>query len=245
MEQTEPLDRFYLKLKDNGPSMATPRKTQPKKTSSGREGSGTKAGAKAVGAKRPPQDAHERAKTKVTVKKKVKTTKPKAVAVEEHAPAPARAAAKTAVIEREPKKAVPAKAAAPKKSPIDPEFLKQIREALVHQRQQLVSVVRSTQAQMAEKTKDLPDVSDQASEGYGDELAVGLMAIEAAQLEDIEAAITRVDNGIYGLCADCEKPIPRKRIEVLPFVRRCLACEGVREQRIRTQASYSDDEDDH
>jgi DnaK suppressor protein len=239
----EPRDRFCLKLKDNGPSMATPRKTQPKKTSSGREGSGTKAGAKAGGAKRPPQDAHERVKTKVTVKKKVKT-KSKPAAVEEHAHAPARSAAKAAVIEREPKKAAPAKAV-PKKSPIDPEFLKQIREALVHQRQQLLSVVRSTQAQMAEKTKDLPDVSDQASEGYGDELAVGLMAIEAAQLEDIEAAITRIDNGSYGLCADCEKPIPRKRIEVLPFARRCLPCEGVREQRIRTQASYSDEEDDH
>jgi DnaK suppressor protein len=95
---------------------------------------------------------------------------------------------------------------------------------------------------MAEKSTGLSDVSDQASEGYGDELAVGLIAIEAAQLEDIEAAIARIDNGTYGLCLDCEKPIPKKRLEVLPFARRCLACEGMREHRARTQGSYADDD---
>jgi DnaK suppressor protein len=223
--------------------MATPRKTKPKKTTSAGEASGTKARAKAGAAKRPPQDARERAKTKVSVKKKVKTPPKTVIPAEGHNIAPAKSAPKVSLAERERKKAEPAKAP-PKKPPIDPEFQKQIREALVHQRQQLVSVVRSTQAQMAEKTKDLPDVSDQASEGYGDELAVGLMAIEAAQLEDIEAAINRIDQGMYGLCADCEKPIPRRRLEVLPFARRCLACEGVREHRIRTQASYSDDDED-
>jgi RNA polymerase-binding protein DksA len=225
--------------------MATPRKTQPKKSTPAAEASGSKARAKAAGAKRPPQPAPERPKTKVTVKKKVKT-QAKAAAVVEERPvaATARPAAKGAAAVREHKKPEPVKAP-PRKPQIDADLLKQMREALVHQRQQLLSVVRSTQAQMAEKTKDLPDVSDQASEGYGDELAVGLMAIEAAQLEDIEAAISRIDHGTYGLCVDCEKPIPRKRLEVLPFARRCLACEGQREQRIRTQASRSDEEEEH
>jgi RNA polymerase-binding protein DksA len=223
--------------------MATPRKTQPKKTTSAGEAAGTKARAKPSAAKRPAQNAPERAKTKATAKKKLKS-QPKTVTTPEPGAAPAaKPSVKTATAERDHKKAVAAKAA-PKKPPIDPEFQRQIREALVHQRQLLLSVVRSTQAQMAEKTKDLPDVSDQASEGYGDELAVGLMAIEAAQLGDIEAAISRIDNGTYGLCADCEKPIPRKRLEVLPFARRCLACEGMREHRIRTQASYSEEDED-
>ncbi|HVP10425.1 MAG TPA: TraR/DksA family transcriptional regulator [Phycisphaerae bacterium] len=224
--------------------MATPRKTQPKKATPSGEASGTKGGTRAGGAKRPPQDAQQRAKAKAIVKKKVKT-KPKTVSSGEgHPVASTKSVVRSALTERESKKSVAAKAA-PKKLSIDPEFLKQIREALVHQRQMLLSVVQSTQAQMAEKTKDLPDVSDQASEGYGDELAVGLMAIEAAQLEDIEAAISRIDHGTYGLCVDCEKPIPRKRLEVLPFARRCLSCEGVREHRIRTQATYSEEEEEH
>lgn len=130
----------------------------------------------------------------------------------------------------------------PRKPRFDPEIQRAIREALTRQRDQLVSVVKSAQAQMAERVIGLSDPSDQASEGYGGELAVGLMAIEAAQLDEIEAAINRIDTGTFGLCLDCRKPIPKKRIEVLPFARRCLACEGLREHRARTQGSYVDDD---
>jgi DnaK suppressor protein len=97
----------------------------------------------------------------------------------------------------------------PMKPVVDEEWQNSMREAMTRQRQQLLSVVQSTQAQMAEKSGDLPDVSDRASEGFEDELSVGLIAIEAAQLEDIESAIARIDNGSYGLCVDCRRPIPQ------------------------------------
>lgn len=136
--------------------------------------------------------------------------------------------------------AVPGK---PMKAVVDEEWQQTMREAMAHQRQQMLSVVQSTQAQMAEKSGDLPDVSDRASEGFEDELSVGLIAIEAAQLDDIEAAIARIDDGSYGLCATCGKPIPRKRLEVLPFARRCLACEGANERRIRSIEPEEEEED--
>ena len=72
---------------------------------------------------------------------------------------------------------------------------------------------------------------------------MGLIAIEAAQLDDIEAAIARIDDGSYGLCQDCGRPIPRKRLEVLPFARRCLNCEGANERRVRTIEPEEDEED--
>lgn len=131
----------------------------------------------------------------------------------------------------------------PQKPQVDEEWQKNMREALASQRQRMMAVVQSTQAQMAEKTGDLADISDRASEGFEDELAVGLMAIEAAQLEDINEAIERIDRGTYGLCVDCRKAIPRKRLEVLPFAKRCLACEGESERRHRVAESQSDDEE--
>jgi RNA polymerase-binding protein DksA len=129
------------------------------------------------------------------------------------------------------------------KAAVDEEWQSKMRDALVNQRHQLLAVVQTTQAQMAEKTGDLPDLSDRASEGFEDDLAVGLMAIEAAQLEDIDFAISRIDDGSYGLCADCGKPVPRKRLEVLPFARRCLACEGESERRHRKVEEESSEED--
>ncbi len=131
----------------------------------------------------------------------------------------------------------------PKKPAVDADWQANMREAMARQRQLLLSVVQSTQAQMAEKSGDLPDVSDRASEGFEDELAVGLMAIEAAHLDDIDAAIKRIDDGTYGLCTDCKKPIPRKRLEVLPFARRCLNCEGASERRGRVVEATAEDED--
>ncbi|MFQ5411482.1 MAG: TraR/DksA family transcriptional regulator, partial [Phycisphaerae bacterium] len=85
----------------------------------------------------------------------------------------------------------------------------------------------------ADKVVGLADVSDRASEGFEDELAMGLMRIEAGQIDEIEAAIRRIDDGVYGLCADCGKPIPRKRLEVLPFAQRCLNCKDTRERHAR------------
>jgi DnaK suppressor protein len=137
----------------------------------------------------------------------------------------------------------PVRPSKPAKAAVDMEWQIQIREMMTRQRHELLSVVESTQAQMAEKQGDLPDVSDRASEGFEDELAVGLMAIEAAKLDDIEAAIQRIDDGSYGLCMNCGKPIPRKRLEVLPFARRCLTCEGENERKARTQETETEEED--
>lgn len=129
--------------------------------------------------------------------------------------------------------AVKKKAAKPRKPAVDPALLRTIRHALIRQRDQLLSVVQSTRAQMARKEVGLADVSDRASGGYEDELALGLMKIEAAQIDDIEAAIARIDEGVYGICVDCGKLIPRKRLEVLPFAQRCLACKDLMERKAR------------
>src|SRR5262249_50698004 len=131
---------------------------------------------------------------------------------------------------------------APQKPQVDEAWIKQMRDLLAAQRQRLVSVVASTQAQMAEKSGDLADISDRASEGFEDELAVGLMAVEAAQLDDINEAIERIDNGSYGLCIDCKRAIPKKRLEVLPFAKRCLNCEGQAERRSRSAEGEDEEE---
>lgn len=144
---------------------------------------------------------------------------------------------------REHREEVMEKPVVPAKPLVDTEFTTSMRDALAAQRQRLLAVVLTTQAQMAEKSGDLADVSDRASEGFEDELDMGLMAIEAAQLEDIEAAIKRIDDGNYGLCVDCQKPIPRKRLEVLPFARRCLACEGQAERRVKVVEAEAEEED--
>lgn len=41
---------------------------------------------------------------------------------------------------------------------------------------------------------------------------------------DIDAAITRLDEGTYGSCETCHRPIARERLEAIPHARHCITC---------------------
>ena len=44
------------------------------------------------------------------------------------------------------------------------------------------------------------------------------------------AALERLDNGSYGLCVDCGKPVPEGRLEAKPEAARCLTCQSKRDR---------------
>ncbi len=45
-----------------------------------------------------------------------------------------------------------------------------------------------------------------------------------AHLEEIDAALERLDRGTHGTCEQCGRPIPAGRLEVRPTARRCVDC---------------------
>jgi DnaK suppressor protein len=45
-------------------------------------------------------------------------------------------------------------------------------------------------------------------------------------LEDIRAALGRIDAGTYGRCVTCGGAIPAARLEVRPFADSCVPCAG-------------------
>jgi RNA polymerase-binding protein DksA len=40
----------------------------------------------------------------------------------------------------------------------------------------------------------------------------------------IDAALSRIDDGSYGVCMNCGKPIGEERLEALPWAERCIDC---------------------
>lgn len=58
---------------------------------------------------------------------------------------------------------------------------------------------------------------------------VAALATQARrQLEEVEAALARVDDGTYGVCERCGRPIPAARLEARPTARTCVTCPAVR-----------------
>jgi len=49
----------------------------------------------------------------------------------------------------------------------------------------------------------------------------------SAVLKRVVAALARLDADpeMFGLCAECEEPIPPKRLELMPYVELCVECQ--------------------
>ena len=46
------------------------------------------------------------------------------------------------------------------------------------------------------------------------------------ELEDIDAALQRIQDGRYGTCLNCGGPMGLQRLRAIPEARYCLACSG-------------------
>ncbi len=57
-----------------------------------------------------------------------------------------------------------------------------------------------------------------------------ILANQQALLTLVDKALERLAAGTYGLCQQCGKPIPIKRLEAIPWAERCIACEEQQEQ---------------
>lgn len=49
-------------------------------------------------------------------------------------------------------------------------------------------------------------------------------------LAEIEAALARIEEGVYGVCVACGGPINGERLEALPWATKCIGCKRVEER---------------
>ncbi|MFN2389691.1 MAG: TraR/DksA family transcriptional regulator [Actinomycetota bacterium] len=54
--------------------------------------------------------------------------------------------------------------------------------------------------------------------------AVGHLEQLQTHRDEVEAALTRLDDGTYGRCERCGEEIPLERLEALPTATLCVAC---------------------
>jgi DnaK suppressor protein len=60
-----------------------------------------------------------------------------------------------------------------------------------------------------------------------------------------DEALARLDAGRYGVCAECEEPIPALRLRALPFAVRCLPCQERCERRAEARNAAAPRPDEH
>lgn len=110
-------------------------------------------------------------------------------------------------------------------APKAPAGLASIKKQLLEMRDDLTRTVRKQQATDA-SFQDIGDAADQASQSIEKELLFELSDNERIQLDQVEAALRKIDKGTYGVCESCRKPIAKARLEALPFARYCISCQS-------------------
>jgi len=68
------------------------------------------------------------------------------------------------------------------------------------------------------------DRAELGSNNYCEETTIGLVENERARLEEINAAMERIDAGTFGCCEKCGQEIASDRLQSIPFARQCIKC---------------------
>lgn len=68
------------------------------------------------------------------------------------------------------------------------------------------------------------DFAEQATERENDEVLEGILQETQISIQDIRAALARIVDGSYGVCATCGDRINPQRLEALPASVQCIAC---------------------
>ena len=68
------------------------------------------------------------------------------------------------------------------------------------------------------------DFVDQAADDNEVSVNIRLRQTDAKLLRAIEAAISRIDAGTYGMCMECDGEISSARLTAVPWTSLCIAC---------------------
>ncbi len=89
-------------------------------------------------------------------------------------------------------------------------------------------------------------MADVGSDNYEQEFALGLMDSERKIVKEIHSALKRIDSGTYGICEGTQEPIPKPRLEGIPWTRYCVQYAEMLEKGLVVveQNWYDDDAED-
>jgi RNA polymerase-binding transcription factor len=109
--------------------------------------------------------------------------------------------------------------------------LKSIHEALEKERGILQQDIQREKDKLGSYIEVNPDQLDLADQSRYQGISLNRLEHMENWLEQIEAALKRMRDGTYGICARCGNPINPERIEAMPAALYCLKCQEKQERR--------------
>ncbi len=102
--------------------------------------------------------------------------------------------------------------------------LLELREAFLR------NYTETTRDSHRDQDDGIQDNIDFATQSYTKEFLLSLGNLERNRLQQVEAALKRVQIPAYGLCSSCEEEIGLKRMNAAPWVETCISCQEDQER---------------
>lgn len=110
------------------------------------------------------------------------------------------------------------------------ERTERLRQSLLARRQEvqqqidaLLALHRADQTRLREES--VADTEDLSTQNSSSHQQLTILEVRNQTRLQLDAALQRLEEGSFGLCEDCQKPITEERLKALPFARRCIDCQ--------------------
>lgn len=107
--------------------------------------------------------------------------------------------------------------------------LERLKKKLLKKKEELLSKLEELGKETSEEGEPLIEYYDKATYQFNKEYKIALGQKDAEILKDIEDALRKMEEGTYGICEECGKPIPIKRLTAVPWARYCVECAEMHE----------------
>jgi DnaK suppressor protein len=120
---------------------------------------------------------------------------------------------------------------------MDAKLLAKYKRLLLEEKQRIMNNSKNAlKNELALSPDDLPDETDLAASEVNQNLVFKLRDRERQLLTKIDEALSRMEEGHFGTCQDCEEPIEPRRLEARPVSTLCISCKEKQEHREKIYA---------
>ena len=124
-----------------------------------------------------------------------------------------------------------------KEKPLTKKELEKFRKLLVDQQAEVAERIRERASTARVDENDLIEEMDQANRATEEAFNMRLLDKEVKLLREIEGALTKFEDGSYGICEGTGEQIERRRLEARPWTRYSVAYKEQLEREKKGRAS--------
>jgi DnaK suppressor protein len=117
--------------------------------------------------------------------------------------------------------------------------IKRLEESLLKKRYEILRNMLCMKDETLHRTRT--DLADAGSDNFEVENTLCLIDSERKLLQEIEGALERIEQGTYGICETGNEPIPKARLEAIPWTRYCLTCASLSEKGLLAREKLSEE----